>query len=507
MKLPKSEQLSHRQIVLTEPRGSSRPDCSSESEVKSGSGLRRIGGFLTILTALILGLLIVFESNVSFAVDVLEIATEAYIYGYPLVTMGMTRKFTTNVAKAGPTRAPMGQFIKMRTFPSVNDHAVTAPNTDTLYTTFFIDVSAEPWVLTVPDMGDRYYLLPMLDGWTKVFAAPGKRTTGGKAQQYAITGPGWSGQLPDGLKEIKSPTGLVWMLGRIYCSGTPEDYQAVHELQDTFSILPLSSFGKPYTPPAHEVDASFDMKTAVRDQVDSLSTVAYFNYLAKLMKDNPPAAADAPMIAKMAKIGLVPGQDFDPGKLGLLDEELVKAVPKLGMVKIVERYRHIQPINGWAVISENIGIYGTDYTQRALVAAIGLGANLPQDAIYSTSRVDVNGKHYDGASKKYVMHFGKGQMPPVNGFWSLTMYDSHYFFVPNSLNRYTLSQRDKLVINADGSVDLYLQAISPGGARETNWLPAPKADFIPMLRLYWPKEQPPSILDGSWKPPAITPVE
>ena len=247
------------------------------------------------------------------------------------------------------------------------------------------------------------------------------------------------------------------------------------------------------------------MKKAVRDQVDAMDTVTFFNYLAKLMKSNPPSAADAPMVAKMAKIGIVPGQNFDPSKLGLLDEELVKAVPKFAMVKVLEHFRHVKSINGWTITTKT-GIYGTDYIQRATVTVIGLGANRPQDAIYPISRVDVNDRHYDGASKKYVMHFEKGQMPPVNGFWSLTMYDSHYFFVPNPLNRYTLSQRNKFVTNADGSVDLYLQADSPSEAKEPNWLPAPKADFIPMLRLYWPKQRPPSILDGTWKPPAIMAV-
>src|SRR5271167_3327409 len=127
-------------------------------------------------------------------------------------------------------------------------------------------------------------------------------------------------------------------------------------------------------------------------------------------------------------------------------------------------------------------------SQRALITAIGLGANRPQDAVYPTGRDDASGKPYDGATKKYVMHFGKGQMPPVNGFWSLTMYDAKYFFVPNSLNRYTVSSRNKFLTNPDGSVDLYLEADSPGGEKEANWLPAPKAHFIPMLRLYWPKE-------------------
>jgi hypothetical protein len=435
--------------------------------------------------------------------ETVSTATDAYIYGYPLVTVDMTRKFFTNYATVQGSRGPMGRIIKLRTYPAVDDHAVTAPNADTLYTTAFIDVSKEPWVFSIPDMGDRYYLMPMLDGWTDVFQVPGKRTTGGKAQSYAITGPGWSGTLPTGVTEYKSPTGIVWILGRIYCTGTPDDYAKVHALQDKFSLVPLSSYGKPYTPLPGEVDNNLDMKTAVRDQVDHLGVNDYFNYLAKLMKTNPPTAEDAPMVAQMAKIGLVPGQDFDPSKLGVFDKEAIKAVPKLGQAKIIEyAKKSIVPVNGWILLTHDVGVYGTDYLQRALITAIGLGANRPKDAIYPTSEKDADGKEYDG-NKNYVMHIDKGQMPPVDGFWSLTMYDASFFFVPNSLNRYTLSSRNKFVTNADGSVDLYLQADTPGKAKEANWLPAPKAKFIPMLRLYWPKETPPSILDGTWKPPAI----
>ena len=435
--------------------------------------------------------------------EAVGIATEAYVYGYPLVTMDMTRKQLTNVAVPDAAHAPMGQLLKLRSYPAVDNHAVTAPNADTLYTMAWLDVSREPWILSVPDMGDRYYLLPMLSGWTDVFQVPGKRTTGGKPQKYAITGPGWSGKLPDGVTEYKSPTGMLWLLGRIYCTGTAEDYKVVHAVQDKFDLVPLSSYGKPYTPLPGEVDNNFDMKTAVRDQVDALGVNEYFTYLARLMKTNPPAAEDAPMVAKMAKIGLVPGQDFDGSKLGAFDKEAIKVVPKAAQLKIMEYFKQAgKPINGW-MFTTKTGIYGTDYIQRALVTAIGLGANRPQDAVYPTGQKDADGKEFDAASNKYVMHFDKDQMPPVNGFWSLTMYDASYFFVPNPLNRYTLSQRNKFVTNADGSVDLYLQAESPGKAKEANWLPAPKAKFIPMLRLYWPKESPPSIIDGTWNPPAI----
>ena len=186
--------------------------------------------------------------------ELATIAQEAYVYGYPLVTMEMTRRVSTNVAKPEGTKAPMGQFVKLRTYPPVDDHTVTAPNADTLYTMTWLDVSKEPWVLSIPDIKDRYFLFPMLSGWTDVFQVPGKRTTGTKAQKYAVTGPGWTGTLPKGVTEYKSPTGIVWVLGRIYCTGAPQDYKAMHALQDKFSVMvPLSSYGKPYTAPEGKV--------------------------------------------------------------------------------------------------------------------------------------------------------------------------------------------------------------------------------------------------------------
>lgn len=446
--------------------------------------------------------------------DVLEAVpdgVEAYIYGYPLVTMEMTRRVMTNVRQPEGTRAPMGQFVRMRTYPDAMFKDVTAPNADTLYTTAWIDVGKEPWVVSLPDASDRYYLFPMLDGWTVVFQVPGKRTTGTGAQKYAITGPGWKGKLPDGVAEYKSPTSMVWLLGRIYCTGTPEDYAAVHKLQDEISVVPLSSYGKPYTPPAGEVDPSIDMKTGVRDQVNKLTADEYFNLLAKLMKDNPPNAADKPMLKKMAKLGIVPGQPFDSSKLGPVAKEAFDIVPKIAQEKIMlwlkEGILHgdLKLVNGWLFTTET-GLYGTKYLQRALITAIGLGANRPQDAVYPTSEGPGILESYTGA-KKYVMHFEKGHLPPAQGFWSLTMYDKDYFFVENPLNRYSISARQDLKPNADGSVDLYIQNESPGADKENNWLPAPKDKFILMMRLYWPSEKDPSILDGSWRIPKVRAVE
>jgi hypothetical protein len=435
------------------------------------------------------------------------IAIESYVYAYPLVTMEMTRRVMTNVEQPEGTRAPMGQFVRMRSYPDASFRDVTAPNADTLYTTAWVDVSKEPWIVSLPDMKGRYALFPMLDGWTNVFEVPGKRTTGTKAQTYAITGPGWSGELPAGVTEYKSPTALVWILGRIYCTGTPQDYKEVHALQDKMTIVPLSEYGKPYAPPPGTVDAAVDMKTAVREQVDALDAAAYFKLFAELIKTNPPAADDAPMLEKLAKIGIVPGQDFDAAKLEAPVAKGIEGAPKPAQDLIMDWMKagvvagDFKLENGW-LFTTKTGQYGTSYVQRALITAIGLGANRPQDAVYPTSEGPGIEAKYSG-EKKYVMHFEKGQLPPVDGFWSLTMYDKDYFFVDNTLNRYTLSARNKLKANRDGSIDLYIQNESPGKAKESNWLPAPSGPFVLMMRLYWPKESQPSIIDGSWKVPEV----
>ena len=442
------------------------------------------------------------------AKEATDLGVEAYIYGYPLVTMEYTRRVITNVAKPEGTKAPMGQLGRLREYPNASFKDVTAPNADTLYTYAFVDVGTEPVVLSLPDAHDRYYLFPMLDGWTDVFQVPGKRTTGTGAQTYAITGPGWKGALPAGVTEYKSPTAIVWLLGRIYCTGTAEDYAAVHKLQDAVSIVPLSAYGKPYTAPVGKVDPSIDTKTPVRDQVNALSADAYFGLLATLLKSNPPSAADAPMVAKLAKLGIAPGAPFESAKLGADAAKALAAVPQLGFGKIMAWEKDSVAAgdatfgNGW-LFTTKTGLYGTNYLQRALITAIGLGANRPQDAVYPTSVADADGKPYSGANK-YVVHFDKGQLPPVKGFWSLTMYDAAYFFVANPLDRYSISARESLKTNADGSVDLYIQNESPGKDKESNWLPAPKDKFILMFRLYWPSETPPSIIDGTWKIPPVT---
>lgn len=435
--------------------------------------------------------------------DDFVIASDAYVYGYPLITMEMTRRVMTNVAAPAGSRAPMGTLNKLRTYPDAAFRDVTAPNADTLYTTAFFDVGDEPWVVEVPDMKGRYFLLPFLDGWTEVFQVPGSRTTGTGAQTYLVTGPGWSGTVPEGMVQLKSPTGIVWMLGRIYCTGTPEDYAEVHALQDQFKLFPLSARGSDYVPPAGTVDPAVDMKTPVRDQVNALTASAYFTLLADLMKRNPPASKDAPALARFKAIGLVAGESFDAKAV---DARWEKRLPQLSFDRIMLHFKDshgdVEDINGWGYTTKT-GLYGTDYLQRALITAIGLGANRPQDAVYPTSLKDKDGRDYTGA-ENYVLRFPAGQLPPVKGFWSLTMYDKNMFFVANPINRYAMSLRTNPVYEPDGSLVLYIQNESPGADKEANWLPAPKDRFNLMLRLYWPDENDPSILNGSWPIPAVT---
>lgn len=372
-----------------------------------------------------------------------KIGTELYIYGYPLVTMDWTKQIMINTVNVTDNRAPVGQFFHLRKYPDASFKDVTAPNADTLYSIAWLDLSVEPYILHVPDENGRYYLMPLLDGWTDVIADPGTRTTGTKAADFAITGPGWRGQLPAGVKELKSPTNMVWVIGRTYSTGTPEDYAAVHAIQDKYSLTPLKYYGKSYTPPEGLFIPNLDMKTPVREQVNRLDAGTFFSTLSSLMVDNPPAKEDAPVLEKMSAIGLKPGFDFDISKLTPAVVRGLERAPQKGIEEILaHKDKSGEVRNGWG-FSLKTGSYGTDYLQRAYVAYIGLGANLPEDAIYPITTVDNRGKTLNGANH-YVIHFDKDKLPPVNGFWSLTMYDPNYFFVENALNRYSIGSEINL---------------------------------------------------------------
>jgi hypothetical protein len=312
------------------------------------------------------------------------------------------------------------------------------------------------------------------------------------------------------MKHIPVATRHMVILGRTYADGTDKDYKAVNALQAQYKITPLAAWGKPYTPKAPPVDPNpgFSMTDKPQQVILAMGTKGYFDMMARLMcKDAPPAAADAPALARFAKVGIEPCKPFELEKLDPAAQAALKDLPKTALAKIEANQASLgTTANGW-LVSKGLGVYGTEYMKRAVVGAFGWPANLQADAVYPYTTVDSKGEKLTGANK-YTLTFAKGETPPVNGFWSITMYliDQGWWFVPNPLNKFTVSPRNNLKANADGSITLYFQNESPGKDKEANWLPAPTGEFIPMMRMYWPKDTAPSIVDGSWTPPKIEKV-
>ena len=306
--------------------------------------------------------------------DAEQIAFDAYIYDYSLITTEVTRVQMTNVPSAEGLRSPMGQFINVRRYPPGDYRGVSAPNADTLYSLAWLDVGPEPVVFSHPDMGNRYYLFPMYSLWMPVLASPGHRTAGGKAARYLITGPGWKGKVPVGMAQIKSPTRYLVIIGRTYADGTDQDFAIVNALQDKYEVVPLSAYGKPYTYVAPPVDPNpgFSMTDKPQQVIDAMDTSTYFNMMTRLMGDAaPPAAEDATIIARMAKIGIVPGQKFDITRLDSATQSALKNIPKAATAKIIAQQSESGFVrNGWRIPGA-AGTYGTNYLGRALIAVFG----------------------------------------------------------------------------------------------------------------------------------------
>ena len=433
--------------------------------------------------------------------EVGDVAVSAYIYAYPLIIMETTRRVSTNVADTSHFgKAPMNQFGNLPAFPDASFTDVVRPNADTLYSIMWCDVSQEPLLISVPDSGGRYYLLPMLDMWTDVFESTGKRTTGTNAQLLAIAGPRWQGDLPAGAKLIHSPTAIGWIIGRTQTNGKA-DYDAVHKFQAGLTATPLSQWGKSYKPPSGAINPDWDMKTPPTDQVENMSPAAYFSLFTELTKLNPPHANDYPILNQMRRMGIEPGKPF---AFQNASPEIQRALTEAGpaaLKKIKAQFLRAGTANaGWRTNFSAVGTYGADYLSRAGVAYAGLGANTIEDAVYPTAIADADGKPFS-SDNRYVLHFDKGQIPPVHGFWSLTMYNDKQAFAANPIDRYAIGDRDKLSFNPDGSLDLYIQRDTPGKDKESNWLPAPASGpFTMNMRLYWPK---PGALDRSWGPPGV----
>jgi hypothetical protein len=417
--------------------------------------------------------------------------------------MDTTRRQAVNV-EAGKVvgRGPMNAFTHVPAYPPADFRDVVRPNFDTLYSIAWLDLTKEPMVVAAPDTQGRYYMLPMLDMWSDVFACPGKRTTGTGAGRFAIVPLGWQGKLPEGVQRIDAPTPYVWIIGRTQTNG-PKDYAAVHQVQAGYTITPLSQLGKAPHPVTAMIDPTMDMKTPPMVQVESMPAGKYFVYAAELLKVNPRHAADQPMVARMRQIGMESGKSFDLGKA---DPAVMRALERAARDALKAMRAKIptlaRVVNGWQMNTDTMGVYGNYYLNRAIVALVGLGANLPEDAVYPLNMGDADGKPLIGANQ-YVLHFPQNEIPPAQAFWSVTLYDEHGFPTANDLKRNAIGDRDALKFNADGSVDLYIQHASPGAEKESNWLPAPAGDFNLTMRVYSPKRE---VTDGRWAPPAVRKV-
>jgi hypothetical protein len=442
------------------------------------------------------------------------IGVDAYVYFYPLVTMEVTRRQLTNVeAGKSPLGGPMNLFANVPTFPTADMKAVVRPNFDTLYSSGWLDLTKEPVVVSVPDTGGRYYLLPMLDMWTDVFASPGWRTTGTQAGNFLVVPPGWRPDLRDRFAEefklpketqrIDAPTPYVWVIGRTKTDGPP-DYDAVHKIQAGYKITLLSEWGKTPKPPEVKIDPSVDMKTPPKIQVDTMPAGKYFAYAVELLKLQPPHITDEPIIARMKRIGIEPGKSFDLAKLDPAVRKGLESAPEDAQKLMEWKVATLARVaNNWSMNTDTMGVYGNYYLKRAIIAQLGLGANLPEDAIYPLNLGDEAGKPLDGANR-YTIHFEKDATPPLNAFWSVTLYDPDGFQVANSLNRFAVSSWMPFKRDPDGSLTLYFQNENPGKDKEANWLPAPKGAFNLTMRLYGPKSE---ALTGKWNPPPVTRVQ
>jgi hypothetical protein len=426
--------------------------------------------------------------------DLRTLSYEAALYFYPLVTMDVTRLQATNTpAGTKPGFGPPNEFHHFRAFPTADFRTVVRPNFDTLYSSAFLDLTAGPVILHAPDTDDRYYMLPLIDMWTDVFANPGKRTTGTDAKDFVITGPGYAGELPEGLPVIAAPTPYVWIIGRTQTNG-PADYEPVHNVQDGYRITPLG------TTPEHVIDPDYDTTTEPLKLVNNMSAADFFAYAADLLAVNPPHPTDFSQLARIANLGIVAGEPFDASRLSAEELAEIDAGRAAALQDMLAALNTLGTnIDGWTTFTETMGVYGNYYFKRAVVTLIGLGANPAEDAVYPLLTADADGNPVAGEND-YVIHFDADKLPPAYAFWSVTMYDAEGFQVANELDRFAIGDRDPLTYNADGSLDLYLQHKNPGTERESNWLPAPLGPLGVTMRLYAPKRE---VLDGRWHPPAV----
>jgi hypothetical protein len=419
-----------------------------------------------------------------------SLGIQAYIYGYPLVTMERTRQLQSILEMPSePALTASNVFFYEIITPDFKD--VVSPNVDTVYCTAWLDLSRNPVVLNVPDTNDRYYVMQLMDAYTNTFCSIGRRTTGTGTGKFAIVGPNWKGVLPSGLKAVKSPTNTVWIIGRVMAKGEDDMDNAIRILEQ-FTLTSLDENKSPYViKPAN--------KLLLENKVKDLCAMDFFKTMTDLMILNPTTNYDA--VEKQFKhIGIDLTCGFDAIKL---DPETIAGLNRAAtdafqIISNSQEELNARFSNGWMIYT-GVGTYGDQFLKRAYVAFSGLGANVDEEATLPRTFTDDRGNQLNGQNK-YILRFNKGQLPPVEAFWSVTMYDKDFFLVPNDIKRYAIADYTPgLEQNDDGSIDIYIQKGLPMN-HESNWLPAPEEDFNLVLRLYQPAAK---ILNGTYEVPGV----
>jgi hypothetical protein len=429
----------------------------------------------------------------------------SYVYGYPMVVMDVTRQVLTAAPAPNSegTAAPINQLAKMPHYVSPYFTNVVRISLNSLWTTGWLDLGKEPIVLSVPDTRGRYYVFSAMNMWTDVFASIGKRTTGTGPGLFLLAGPKWHGATPTGIKRVyRCSTRYAWLLGQTQANG-PSDFATVNAVQARYHLTPLSAWGKPYTPPANmPVDTNVDLKATPPNQVGAMDAGTFFNRLALAMAENPPYPADTTPLRRLGRLGVMPGRPFNIANIDPAIARGLERAVKEAPIKLADGTTKMSNVNGW-IRPPDLGRYGTDYDTRAGIAMAGLGADLQEDTIYPIAFVGGDGNRLD-AAYRYVMHYAKGQFPPTNATWSVSLYQGPNY-VPNAIDRYDIAPWMPLNFGPDGSLDIFIQASSPGKDREPNWLPTPASgEFNIVIRNYWPKRE---ALDGTYQNPPIKRVQ
>lgn len=434
-------------------------------------------------------------------------AVEAYLYLYPIVVMETTRLQATSLP-AGKVagRGPMNTFAHARAFPTADFRMVVRPNFDTLYSSAWLDLTDGPVVVSAPDMLGRYHMLPLLDMWTDVFAVPGSRTSGTGALDLVVVPPGWQGSLPERLEVVEAPTVHLWLIGRTQTDG-PDDYADVRVLQDEMRINPLTEWttGSPSPEPQPTaVPPGTDLRTPPLELVDGLDARTFFTLGAELLGRHRPHLSDWSVVRRLRDLGIVPSQAFEPDALKPSVRAALDEAPARARALVAAQAADATDVvNGWQMNLATMGVYGNAYLRRAMVARIGLGANPPEDAVYPMLLTDADGERVRG-EHRHVLHFDADRLPPVDAFWSVTLYDRQGFQVANELDRFALGDRDPLRYGDDGSLELFVQPSPPPEEWRANWLPSPEGPINLTMRLYAPR---PEVLDGTWAPPPLQRVD